>query len=179
MKGLLILAQLGHTVPANVTDSKSRHSLLEMLNLLDGFADDDLVNYRPMVCNTKIMVMKFLAKLAFITAQVQQDLQPFVIVTMLQLTISHGICPGTALAFAYFSSSVSVMGNIEQGRRFLRLSRLLIQDPKFREVAGEVIFVTTSLQTYLEPMQAVLPGYLEGESASMASGDIQMACVNR
>lgn len=51
------------------------------------------------------------------------------------------------------------------GKRFAGLSKKLIQDNKFKEVAGEVIAVTTGVRCYLEPMQSVLPSHLEGEAA--------------
>lgn len=147
--------------------------------MLNGLADDDILNYRPMTDDKTIMSMKFLAKLENVVQLVRPDLQPTITVKMLSLTISHGMSPVSPIAFAYFSGLVSRMGYLEKGRRLVRLSKMLIQNSEYKEVAGEVIAVVTGVRCYLEPMQAVLPAHLEGEAASMKSGDIGMACMNR
>ena len=92
-KGLMALRQLGHEVPSTITDENSRFNIAKTLEKFEGIADDDILNYRLMTDRKSIMAMKFLAKLENTVQQVRPDLQPFITVEMMKLTLSHGMSP--------------------------------------------------------------------------------------
>lgn len=45
----------------------------------------------------------------------------------------------------------------------MRLAKILIENPMFKNAAGEVLFIATSVQCYFEPLQSTIPFHLEGE----------------
>ncbi|KAL3787950.1 hypothetical protein ACHAWO_001099 [Cyclotella atomus] len=150
--GLLVLAQLEHEVPSTISSVENfQYSIRQILSILDGLADDNLLNYRSMTDHKTIMTMKFFDKPEMVIQQVQPELQPFI--------------TASPIGFAYFSVLISKMGDLNSGRRFVHLLKKLIQDNKFKEVAGEVIAMTTGVQCYLELMQSVVSSHLEGEAA--------------
>ena len=65
--------------------------------------------------------------------------------------------------FSYFAGIISRQGDFENGRRFVRLAKMLIENPKFKEAAGEVLCITTGIQCYLEPLQSTILFHMEGE----------------
>jgi predicted ATPase len=178
-KGFIILGQLGINVPNTVAEQNSRYSIEQILVVLKDVSDDDIINYRWMSDTKTIMMMKFLAKLEATIIQVRPEVQPFITVNMLWLTISHGLCSVSPIAFAYFASLVARIGDLANARRFTYLAKSLLKNKQFKEVSGEVIAIATGVQYFLEPMQAVIPFFLEGEAAAMCSGDINLACMNR
>lgn len=92
-KGLVVLRELGHEVPNTITDENSYFNIAKTLELFEGIADDDLLDYRVMTDRKSIMAMKFLAKLENTAQQVRPELQPFITVEMMKLTISRGMSP--------------------------------------------------------------------------------------
>ena len=67
------------------------------------------------------------------------------------------------LGFCYFASILLRQGDFKNGRRFARLAKLLIKNPKFKEAAGEVFCITTAILGFFEPLQSIIPFHLEGE----------------
>ena len=64
--------------------------------------------------------------------------------------------------------------------RYCALARKLLEvidDAK--EYAGEVFWVLTEAASYNQPLQASQSLRIEGEAASLSSGDITYACYNR
>ena len=45
----------------------------------------------------------------------------------------------------------------------MRLAKMLIENPKFKEAVGEVTCITVGIQCFFEPLQSTIPFYLEGE----------------
>jgi hypothetical protein len=115
---LLILAQLGHKVPSTISsDKNSQYSIRQTLKILDDIADDGILNYRSMTDHKTIMAMKFMAKLEATIQQVRPELQPFITVKMLQLTVSEGLSSVSPIGFAYFSGMISRMGDLNNGKK--------------------------------------------------------------
>jgi hypothetical protein len=113
------LAQLEHEVPSTISSVENfQYSIRQILSILDGLADDNLLNYRSMTDHKTIMTMKFLAKLEAVIQQVRPELQPFVTVKMLQLTMSEGFSSVSPVGFAYFSGLISKMGDLHSGKQY-------------------------------------------------------------
>ena len=69
-------------------------------------------------------------------------------------------------AFCYFASIILRQGDFKNGRRFARLAKMLITNPKFKEAAGEVLCIMTAILCFFEPLQSTIPFHLEGEGES-------------
>ena len=65
------------------------------------------------------------------------------------------------------------------GHQLTVLAKSLLDRLGTKEVAGEVICVVAQMQCFVEPMQSASELHIQGESASMAAGDVHWACLNR
>ena len=68
--------------------------------------------------------------------------------------------------FCYFATIILKQGDFKNGRRFARLAKMLITNPKFKEAAGEVLCITTAILCFFEPLQSTVPFHLKGEGES-------------
>ncbi|KAL7483730.1 hypothetical protein ACHAW6_009383 [Cyclotella cf. meneghiniana] len=178
-KGCMILSQLGQDIPMNPSAEALDQCIQQTQSLIRGISENDILNFRLMTDKTKLMSMKFLAQLEIITLMVKPDLQPFVTLKMVQLTILYGLSPVSPIGFVYFGSLLAKRGNIKVGHRFTLLSKALLERLDARDVAGEVICVATEVLFFVEPLQAASKILIQGESAAMAGGDIHWACISR
>lgn len=85
-----ILSQLGEGIPSN----PSREALVDEIQktkaMIKGLSEDQLLNYRPMTDNIKLVAMRFLAKIEVIALIVDPTLHPFITLKMMQLTVMYG-----------------------------------------------------------------------------------------
>ncbi|KAL3799122.1 hypothetical protein HJC23_002250 [Cyclotella cryptica] len=176
---LSILSELGEGLPRTISRDDAVKKINETLLILEGIADEDLLNYRRCTTRNKLMAMQFLAKLENACQEVNPALQPIVTLKMIKLTISHGMSPVSPIAFAYFGGLVANLGNIRGGHRFTRLAKLLLEAMGSTEIAGEVIWLTTEIQCFVEPMQTANEYRIQGQTTAMLAGDIHWAMFNR
>jgi hypothetical protein len=176
---LSILSELGEGLPRTISRDDAVKKINETLLILEGIADEDLLNYRRCTSRKKLMAMKFLAKLENACQEVIPALQPIVTLKMIKLTISHGMSPVSPIAFAYFGGLVANLGNVRGGHRFARLAKVLLGEMGSSEIAGEVIWLTTEIQCFVEPMQTANEYRIHGQTTAMLAGDIHWAMFNR
>lgn len=176
---LSILSELGEGLPRTISRDDAVKKISETLLILEGIADEDLLNYRRCTSRKKLMAMKFLAKLENACQEVNPALQPIVTLKMIKLTISHGMSPVSPIAFAYFGGLVANLGNVRGGHRFARLAKVLLDTMNSPEIAGEVIWLTTEIQCFVEPMQTANEYRIHGQTTAMLAGDIHWAMFNR
>jgi predicted ATPase len=127
----------------------------------------------------KLTAMKFLAKLEHSIQQVQPALQPLVTTQIVKLTIDHGLSPMSAIGFAYFGGVIAELGDIRGGYRFIRLAKMLVDKIRNSEIAGEVLWLSTEILSFIEPLQTANEYRTQGETMAMAAGDIHWACLNK
>eukprot|EP00804_Cyclotella_cryptica_P005299 CCRYP_015795-RD/>CCRYP_015795-RD protein AED:0.06 eAED:0.06 QI:0/1/0.8/1/0.75/0.6/5/465/1505 len=177
--GMTTLAQLDVDIP----NSPSREDTLQLISqtqsMLEGIPDETLVSYHIMSDHKMLMAMKFLAKLENSLQQVKPTLQPLVTIKMVRTTIEHGISCMSSIGFAYFGGMLAEIGDVRGGYRFTKLALALLHKFQNTDMAGEVIWLSTEILSYIEPLQLTNEYRHQGQNIAMSAGDIHWACLNK
>jgi hypothetical protein len=123
--------------------------------------------------------MKFLAQLQSIALHVRPAMNKFLIMKMVQLSMSQGLSPDAPFGFACFGSCLAQLGNISVGNRFILLARALLNKLNAKESAGEVIAAIAEVTCFVEPLLAANELRIQGEAAALLVGDTYWACLCR
>jgi hypothetical protein len=130
--------------------------------------------------------------------------QPIVTSTMINMTLEHGISPVTPVGLAWFAGHLTKMGEMSDGFRYAKLAKTLMDRLGSTEISGNalandppipyllliacwishiltgnVIWITSDVLHFNEPMQSVNEYRLHGQDVVLSSGDGQNACVLR
>lgn len=177
--GFRELSQLGVEIPCSISREVTRTLIMETKSMLDGISDDTLLNYHLLSDYKKVMAIKFLAKLEGSVNQTNPSLQPFITMKIIQLTIENGMSPMSAIGFAYFGGMIAELCDIRSGYRYTKLAKALLDKNVCNEIAGEVLFLSSELLSYIEPLPVTNEYRSQGESVAMAAGDIHWARMNK
>eukprot|EP00804_Cyclotella_cryptica_P002796 CCRYP_009345-RA/>CCRYP_009345-RA protein AED:0.19 eAED:0.19 QI:12/1/1/1/1/0.75/4/153/1027 len=177
--GLSLLTQLGCGLPTTYSRDGTMSLIKQTQKDLSTMSDSNLLNYKRMTDRRHIMAMKCLAKLEFPTLQVSPELQPLVNLKMVKMTIDHGMCDSSPVGFAYFASMLARCGEMRAGYRFAKLAKALLGQFGLKESIGDVIFTTTEVISFFEPLHTVNEYRIQGEAAALAAGDVDYACLIR
>ncbi|KAL3822933.1 hypothetical protein ACHAXA_011648 [Cyclostephanos tholiformis] len=172
-----VLSQLGIELPES-SESDFKINIERTKVLLRGFADEDLVDYKIMSDPSKIMAMKFLARLELSFQYIRPASAPSVTLKMIQLSIDHGMSPVSPIGFTYFGQHVATCGDIEEGCRYVKIARKLLDRIGSKEFAGEVIAMGSQLLHFVKPIQVTIELHHEGYTIAMGAGDMQGAMLN-
>ena len=173
-----ILSQLGETLPEQTSSSEMLSIVEETLVRLENYSVSELKDLKRMDNSVKKITMLFLARLHHCLFLINPAKQPIVTTKMVELTLSHGMCETSPLAFALFGSMLGKLDNIEKGYQYTKLAKQLVDENTFYESSGVVIASATQLFCYVEPVQAVVPLFIEACERSMAAGDAANACLS-
>lgn len=135
-----VLARLGEKVTSEVlTEKKIKAMVQQTQTILQGYTDEDLLHEHKMMENKeKIVAMRFYALIEAAAQHAKPDLQPIITLKMVKLSIFHGMCPDSPIAFSYFGMLIARLGNMREGYRFVTMARKLL-DRVGSERAGEVM----------------------------------------
>ena len=89
-EGLGILSQLGENIPSIPSQLMVDQQMQQTLAIIGGVSEDNLLNYRVMFDTQKLAAMRFLAKLQNIAFFVNQILHSYIVLRMVQITVSYG-----------------------------------------------------------------------------------------
>jgi hypothetical protein len=173
-----VLSQLGIELTES-SESDFKTNIERTKILLRGYIDQDLIEYKIMTDQSKLMAMKFFASLMLSLQYTRPASAPGVTLKIIQLLIDHGISPVSTIGFTYFGQHVATCGDIEEGCRYVKIARKLLDRIGSKEFAGEVIAMGSQLLHFVEPIQLTLEYHNEGYNMAMAAGDMQGAMINR
>ncbi len=172
------LSQLGESLPEQPSSSEILNTVEEALEMLAKYSITELKDLERMNDSVKKVTMLFLKQLHHCFFLINPEKQPIVTTKMIQLTLSHGMCETSPLAFALFGSMLGKLGNIEKGYQYTKLAKQLVEQNTSYESSGIVIASASQLLCYVEPVQAVVPLFIEARERSMSAGDAANACVS-
>lgn len=87
--GLSIVSKLGEKVPSPSKESLEEH-IKQTQTMVKGLSEDNLLNYKIMSDSAKLIVMKFLFRLQFVSNAISPATHPLITLKMLQITITYG-----------------------------------------------------------------------------------------
>ncbi|KAL7541084.1 hypothetical protein ACHAXR_010617 [Thalassiosira sp. AJA248-18] len=175
---ILVLSQLGEELPESLSEPQIMLQIEKTKAILEGFSDQELIEYKRMDDPLKIMAMKFYARLEPSLQQIKPDAQPSITLKMVQLSIAHGMSPMSPIGFTHFGQLLVRLGNVKEGCRCVKIAQRLLDKIGSKEVAGEVIAVGTQIMCFVEPVQATLESYVQGQANALAAGDTHGAMFN-
>lgn len=141
--GLSILAQLGEVISANPTQAELDQQALSTTSLLVTCSLNDFLQYLTMTCFRKIAAMRILAKIQIIAHFVNLPLQALLVMKMVNMTISHGLCVHSSIGFACYASYMSKLGNLSHGKGFCAFARVIMDQV---DGASEFILIVSKVQ---------------------------------
>lgn len=177
-KGVEVLSMLGEDLPQISSHDEKLGLVNETASLLRGLTDDELLNYKMMSDPSKIMAMKFLWRLEVSLIMGKPSFIPLVTSKMIRMSLAHGMSSMSAIGFVYFGSILASIGNIKDGYRYVKFAKNFVQRFGCKDVAGEVIIMSTYTIGHVEPMHSTQDLYLRGHTAALEAGDTTSACLN-
>ena len=185
--GLEVLDGLGESLPINPNNLHAlfgfvRTRFMEWKARLIGGVTVDTIASLPEISDPdKAAAMKLLSILATHSFIVNQGLMGLMIFRQVQLSLSYGICPQSAPAFANFGLVFCASGDYEQGYRYGKLALSLLDkfDSRAKEYISHVYcLVYGFIAIFVEPLQACVPAFQHGNQVGLSVGDIDWALVN-
>jgi predicted ATPase len=175
-----VLLKLGVALPESSTSADTLSLVAQTKNKLETYSIHELKGLKRMEDQGKKMAMLFLARLYHCFFMINPEKKPIVIMKMVLITLSHGICQTSPLSFVWFGSLLGALGDIEAGHRYTKLAKQLIEENASYEYesSGAVIGWATQVMCYVEPVQAAVGNFIEGIARSMSSGDTNSAFMN-
>lgn len=134
--GLSMLTTLGHEFPNSLSQTEITALIKQTQTELSGISDSALMEYRQMTDTTYVMAMKILAKLELPAFLVNPALHPIITLKMVNMSINHGMSVVSPVGFAYFGSMLAKVDEMQDGVRFARLAKKMIERGGSRQIAG-------------------------------------------
>ena len=156
-QGLRLLDQLGIDIIEPSSREETMQQIAQTGNILGAISDKMLLNSRILTDYKKEMAMKILAKMCSNLFQCKPSLLPLVLITLVRLTIDHGVVSGelilrlalcqcssitfcsiqspmSAIGFAYYGGMIAELGDLRGGHRFTKLSKALVNKHQVRYI---------------------------------------------
>ena len=177
--GLSFASKLGEGIPNNASQEILQQHVQHTLSMISGISEVDILNYPKMTDRKKLMTMKLLARLQASSYYADPVVHNFIILKMVQLTLSSGLSPVAPFGFVCFGSFIAKIGDLAAGHRLSLLAKSLLTSPDTKDFAGSVISRLAEISSYVEPLPAANELRIQGEVAAISVGDTQSACVCR
>jgi predicted ATPase len=89
-KGFAVVSQLGEGIPSNPSNDLLRKRIQQTQLQMIGVSGEDFLNYPVMTDFKRLMAIKFLARLQIMTFLINPMLSTYILMKMVDLTLSHG-----------------------------------------------------------------------------------------
>ena len=175
---LSILGDLGEQFPPK---PRLWHVVLEIIRVkraLKGRTDADLLSLTEMKDDCKLAAMNLMSTMVIAVYADADSKEIFAIYSlrMMYVTCKHGYSEWAPFAFALYAALEAMLGNVSVARRFLMLTRSLIQQSNSLEARtrGLMVYHTWVSQLSL-PFSAAVEGFMDSYQTGMKCGDIDFA----
>jgi predicted ATPase len=177
--GVQLLAKLGEAFPRRLGVVRVLIEVARVRKQLIGKSDEELLCLHSMEDPEKLACMQILNLLLLHVISVRPQLTPFVILKFIMLTLKHGQCLLSPIAFAAYGVVLCQMGRIDEGYRFGRLAIKMLerlgQDEPLPRVYAIFFGVISPLK---RPISEALVKLHDGYRMGLQTGDFEFACLN-
>ena len=133
------LASLGIAWSARPTDEEVRQEYERIRQRLESRAIESLVDLAPMSEPASIATMEILVALLPAAHWIDRNLYRLIIGRMTNLSLEHGNCPGSCIAYGYLGAVLGPhFGDYPTGTRFGRLALDLVERPSLDQFKQRV-----------------------------------------
>ncbi|NTU81638.1 MAG: SpoIIE family protein phosphatase, partial [Chloroflexales bacterium] len=171
-----ILRRLGFALPERPGPAERRRAIAEIQTALDGRPIAALSALPAMTDPTTRAAMRIMAGVASAAYNGMPDLFGLLVARQVTLSISHGIAPESAYAYATYGLLLCNAADIATGAQFGRLATDLANLPEARRHRAKTRQVVhTFITHWQEPLRSVLPLLREDYHLGIETGDVEYA----
>eukprot|EP01082_Thalassiosira_pseudonana_P011423 g10744.t1 g10744 contig4:2454219-2455935(-) len=176
-----VLDSLGFPFPAAI-DNDSVDFVINTLNkTTKELTVAQLHSYPLMTESVPLQAMRIMSCVTMPFSLSSPTMFPMMACQMMQLTLQHGLCLESALAFANFGYSLSGRcANLDDGYRHGKISLAILDRFKDTKRLAKVAFIVHGfLSVWKEPIQATVEGLQYSVNQGFLEGDYDNATLNR
>ncbi len=173
-------------IESNIAQNQMQRAIdtgLEVLEMLDlslcqelpqDIVIKDLANLPTMVDPELIEVFAILQKISNAAYIINPDLCVTVVFTQVDLSIKHGNCPLSLVAYSYYGLFLcSFLEDINSGYQFGQLALTLLSQLKAKELKSTVLdLVNGHVRHWQEPIQLTLTPLIEAFQSGLETGEL-------
>ena len=111
------LSKLGEQPLREISDSTLQADMMSMSEMLRNMTDESILNLHENKAKKIIITLKLYLNLAHCMHYVKPSLIGSVSLRMVELTITNGLVPFSAMAFTYYGAILVSAGNVAEGCR--------------------------------------------------------------
>jgi predicted ATPase len=144
-------------------------------------SDEGLLNALPLQCGRHLGMMKILGSLSlhqFFTMHEKFDKIHFsiIILTMVDLTLEHGVCNESCLAFAFFGLLLAIWGKMKDSLRFGHLVLQLLRKLDANHMKSKVVYIIQAhILHYTQSREECNKALTKSIPESLAMGEVESA----
>ena len=112
-----ILAKIGEQPLREISDNTLQADMMKMNEILQNTPDESILNLHENKAKKVIITLKLYLNLAHCMHYVKPSLIGSVSLRMVELTITNGLVPFSAMAFTYYGAILVSAGNVAEGCR--------------------------------------------------------------
>ncbi|WNZ25227.1 AAA family ATPase [Leptolyngbya sp. NK1-12] len=176
---LEVLQQLGVTLPKQPDDDAIQSASAALQARLAGQSIESLIDLPQMTKPEILAAMRLLSCMSSSAYIAVPQLFPLIILKEIELSITYGNAPASALAYADYGVTLcGVVGDIATGYQFGNLALQLLQkssDPTYK--ASTLTVVNGSIRHWQDPLAATLTPLIEAYTSGLETGDVEFAAL--
>jgi predicted ATPase len=177
--GIQLLARLGVTFPRRLSTARVLIEVARVHVQLMGKSDEELICLPTMEDSEKLACVQILNLLCLQTTLIRPQLTPFVILKLTRLTLKHGQCLMSPVAFATYGVIMAVMGRIDDAYRYGQLGIKMAERSGHDEYLPRLYAAVYGVINPLKrPISEGLAKLHEGYQIGLQTGDFETACLN-
>jgi len=167
---LAVADHLGETLPA--ISSTAEEEISKTMQVLSSQSKDSLIRLKTMENAKMRHVMKFLHSCLVYTWTNMRNYFPVLVCRMVQLSLSHGVCKESALAFAGYGVTCGGLSRFSEGYQYGKLAVNIVGRFQAKEILPKVYLAVYGVINHLvEPIQSVLPPLKRAMEVAETCGD--------
>lgn len=173
------LDHLGVSFPESPDDQAFGRAFSHIMALVGEMDEQELFGDKPGPDSENRAVMAIITMVADAAFHSRPDLMPLLVFTQVRITLTHGICPESSMAFALFGLILcGVVQDIETGVRFGELALRVLDRPDARAfVAKTRMVVHNCILHWKYQNRDNLEHFLAAHHAGLATGDLAFAAL--
>lgn len=178
--GLETLSSLGEDLSPNPTPLQSSLALWRVRRLIGSRSDQSILRLPQIEDTHKVAAMQFLNLLLCPCLYNNPTLLGMVSIRMVKITLLHGLCPVSAVGFAWYGMARCGGGrNVEEGYRFGKLSLQIYDSYQTDAWLGRLSAAHWGcISSWIDPADVALEPLRRAYVVGLGTGDIEMAMLN-
>ncbi|WP_193199539.1 ATP-binding sensor histidine kinase [Nostoc sp. MG11] len=177
---LAFLKLLEVDFPDNPSQSDVQLAMVEITSNLTGKRIEDLISLPEMTQAQPLAVMHILSNATIFAYAVSPEFLPLIVLKQIILSVKHGNTPLSAFGYVVYASILcGVMGDIETGYKFGKLSESLLSKFHTKTVTAKILTTfNANIRPWKEHTREALKPLHEAYSAGLETGDLEFAAFS-